>query len=120
MPAGQPTKYKPEYCEMIIEDFAKGGHMRTFAYLIGVETKTLYNWMDAHHEFLQARKKAQNASFVFWNKINIGLATGKLKGNGAICIFNTTNRFPEFKRDGSGDSDDDTTSDKWEDPESLT
>jgi len=120
MAGGRPTKYDPSYCDMIVEEFSKGGAMRTFAHLIDVETKTLYNWMDKQPEFLHAINKAKNASFVFWNKINIGLATGKLKGSAAVCIFNTTNRFPEFKRDGSGEDDADTTSDKWEDPESLT
>ena len=120
MPAGRPTKYDPKYCDMIVEEFLKGGHMRTFAHLLDVEVKTLYNWMKQYPEFLQARNKAQNASFVYWNKINIGLATGKLKGNGAVCIFNTTNRFPEFKRDGSGGEEHEDGSDAWEDPESLT
>jgi len=120
MPAGRPTKYDPKYCEMIIEEFRKGGHMRTFADLVDVEKKTLYNWMKEYPEFLHARNKALNASAVFWNKIGIGLASGKLKGNAAAYIFNCTNRFDEFSRDGSGGDHHEDASDAWEDPESLT
>ena len=121
MAGGRPTKYDPKYCEMIIEEFAKGGHMRSFAHLIDVETKTLYNWMKEYPEFLQARKKADNAAFTFFNKISIGAMTGKLKGHIPVhWIYQMKNRFPEWTSEGpKGDEQQDET-DSWEDPESLT
>jgi len=120
MPAGQPTKYDPKYCKMIVEEFRKGGHMRTFADLIDVEKKTLYNWMKVHPEFLHAQRKAQNAAATFWNKLALGLITGKLKGgNATTYIYNMKNRFPEWTSDGPV-SEEESISDRWEDPESLT
>lgn len=80
---GQPTKYKKQYCDLIIRYFTeaepvvkivddpggKGGTqtkyetlrvptIRGFAARIGVTHKTLYNWTEQHVEFLHAFERA--------------------------------------------------------------
>jgi hypothetical protein len=92
LPMGRPTKYKPEYCQELIEFFSmppyreiaetityKDGTKKEttklvpnnlpflfeFAHKIGVETKTLDNWTKEHPDFLHAYKKAKEKQQAF-------------------------------------------------------
>lgn len=74
---GRPTKYKPEYCDAIIEFFDRererrrelngkeevvGAHLpqfADFAHSIGVDYDTLLNWRDKYPDFFGAYKKAK-------------------------------------------------------------
>jgi len=84
-PVGRPTKYKPEYCQELIEFFDrepyrplvvdgvaltdKNGRavftpcefptFERFAYKIGVHRETLRNWCDKYPDFFAAYKKAE-------------------------------------------------------------
>ena len=74
MAGGRPTKYKPEYCEELIEFFTRDlytvddeGKVRpnalptleAFSDLIGVDTDTLAEWGRVHPEFSGAVKRAK-------------------------------------------------------------
>lgn len=92
-PGGRPTKYKPEYCQQIIEYFTiepyrtitevttyKDGTTKEterevandmrffegFARKLDICVSTLYVWKDEHPEFLQAYKKAQEIQESHW------------------------------------------------------
>ena len=65
---GRPTDYDPKYCEELIAHMKEGFSLEAFAGRIGVCEKTLYNWRDAHEEFLQAIKRGQPASRFAWEK----------------------------------------------------
>jgi len=54
-PVGRPTKYKEEYCEMLIEYMSKGMTFTAFASQIGVCRRALYKWLDKHPEFVHAK-----------------------------------------------------------------
>lgn len=83
---GRPTKYRPEYCDLLIKHFSiepyrvekrvkidKNGtvipyeelvpnpppHVVTFYTLIGISEETFYAWVDAIPEFSEAYKTAQ-------------------------------------------------------------
>lgn len=70
---GQPTKYDPKYCDMIIDYFGRnhvekvGGKIKgaelpqftAFARTIGVRRSTLHNWTREHPEFLDAYNTAK-------------------------------------------------------------
>lgn len=58
-PGGRPTKYKPEFCAMLIEHMKKYS-FESFAGLdeVDVHKETLYEWANAHPEFSEAKKKA--------------------------------------------------------------
>ena len=67
---GRPTKYKPEYCQAIIDYFdvpmfdAAGKantppYLMNFAQSIGINTDTLYEWKAKHPEFSEAYSIAQ-------------------------------------------------------------
>ena len=93
MAAGRPTKYDPKFCEDIIQHFSEGGNIESFAGYINVSKQSIYHWLDAHPEFLDARRIAQGKSAQFYNKIGIGLMTGKLKGNATAWVMTQKNCF---------------------------
>jgi hypothetical protein len=52
---GRPSKYKEEYCDLIIDSGKKGEYLGEFIADIGVrDSKTLSNWCSAHPEFNDA------------------------------------------------------------------
>lgn len=54
MPAGRPTKYKPEYCEQVIEIMSQGLSLTAFAGKISVARSSINEWIDNHEEFSEA------------------------------------------------------------------
>lgn len=113
MPAGQPTKYKPEYCEQLIDFFdIKPSHTRTivttgkndyrkeeqievanplphiidFARKIGVTHATILNWGKQFPEFFEALKEIR----LLREKI---IEQNALRGlyNASFSIFNAKN-----------------------------
>ena len=53
---GRPSKYKEEYCDMLIKHLAKGYPIETFAAEINVNPDTIYEWANRHPEFSEAKK----------------------------------------------------------------
>lgn len=69
MPAGRPTKYKPEYCERVVELGKQGMSVVEMACDIGVARATLEaNWPAEHPEFLEAFARAREESQAWWEK----------------------------------------------------
>lgn len=93
MPAGRPTKYRPEMCERIVGEMAKGLSKEAAAYQLGICTKTLYNWGEEHPEFLQALKRGEQASLAKWEDLGLRGVQGYIEGfNASAWIFNMKNR----------------------------
>ena len=63
-----------------------------------VSRQTLYDWMDAHPEFLDAVKEGQAASAIWWEDC---LRTSAMTGNGnaTSAIFGLKNRATDDWRD---------------------
>lgn len=98
MAGGRPSKYKPEYCEMLITHLSKGFSYESYAAVVKVDFDTLYEWEKVHPEFSEAKKKAIPASMNAIDKILLNIAlTGK--GNSTAAIFLAKNRHPKFYRD---------------------
>lgn len=96
MPVGRPTKYKPEYCEMLIEHMASGLSYDTFPAVANCSLAVLYDWEKRHPEFLEAKKEAFNRNRLFWEKVGIeGMFMGGKDNpfNATVWIFNMKNRF---------------------------
>jgi len=93
MAGGRPSKYKPEYCQMLIDHMAKGYSFECFGADVLVTEKTLYNWIDSHPEFLQSKRLGEKLCQKWWETLGRGLAAGKTQGNAAVFIFNMKNRF---------------------------
>ena len=58
-PRGRPTKYKPEYCEQIIELGKQGFSYSEIAAELGVDKASLYDWAAAHEDFSTALRAAK-------------------------------------------------------------
>lgn len=100
MPAGRPTKYKKEYCDLLVEDMARGYSYEAFAGLIKVHVDTLYEWEKIHPEFSDAKKAAVaqgRRTWEGWGMDGLWTMTSKEEGsrsmNATLWIFNMKNRF---------------------------
>jgi len=65
---GQPTKYKPEFCEMLIDHMKDGLSFECFAAICDVCKKTLFNWLKEYPEFLHSKKRADAHCQLWWEK----------------------------------------------------
>lgn len=66
MPGGQPTKYDPKFCKEVIELGAKGKSITQIAFALKIAKKTIYNWADAHEEFLHSIEEARDLAQGWW------------------------------------------------------
>jgi transposase len=97
---GQPTKYKPEYCEKLIKHMSKGLGYMSFGASIGHTNSTVHNWEKDHPEFLDAKEKAFDANRLWWDDKAARASIGKIpNANATLMIFNLKNRFPKEWRD---------------------
>lgn len=96
---GQPTKYKPEYCQELIDTMREGLSLSSFCSKIGVSRETAYEWMRRHDEFSDAHKIAKEHAQNFWERVLRQTALGKMKGNVGGQIFWLKNRFADDWKD---------------------
>lgn len=75
---GQPTKYKPEYCQMVIDHMKTGRSLASFAASIGTYRQILYHWQEKNPEFLDACKTAQELSLQWFEEFSMQAATGRI------------------------------------------
>ena len=87
----RPTKYKPEYCDKLIQHMSEGLSYESFAAVISVNRDTLYNWEKVHQEFFDAKKEGFSQNLLFWEKAGLaGMADKSF--NSTVWIFNMKNR----------------------------
>lgn len=93
---GQPTKYREEYCQLLIEHMSAGYSYETFGATIDVARSTVFNWEEQFPEFLDAKRKAFDKCQQFWETIGIqGIwnePNGRTLNTGNYC-FQMKNRF---------------------------
>lgn len=68
MPAGRPTDYRPEYCDIVVELGKHGVSKEEMALELGISVTTFYTWQAANEEFLKAVKQAEGESIGWWKK----------------------------------------------------
>lgn len=95
---GRPSDYDPAYCDLLAEHYRDGYSFESFGGVVGVSKQTLYNWCEAHPEFLDAKKTYETASQLAWEKRLRSLATSG-EGNATAIIFGLKNRAPDNWRD---------------------
>ena len=66
---GAPTKYKPEYCQALIEASKKGDTIIMFASSIDVHIDTLYEWKKHYPDFSEAMKLARQNAHAWFQKL---------------------------------------------------
>lgn len=91
---GRPSKYQPEYCEMLVSHMEQGYSFEAFAALVSVDKVTLYSWAEKNPEFLYAKNIGTEKCRYFWERLGIAGASGLLETFSVGCwIFNMKNRF---------------------------
>ena len=94
MPAGQPTKYRPEYCEEVINLGKLGKSPAQIASNLGVARPTLYAWADAHPEFMTALTRAKTEEQRWWeDQAQLGLTADRF--NAQVWTKSMQARFRE-------------------------
>lgn len=63
---GRPSKYKPEYCDFVIECGKKGMSFTEIACELDVTRETLHQWTDLHPDFTDAFKKSKSYAEKYW------------------------------------------------------
>lgn len=97
---GRPTKYKKEYCELLVQHMSQGLSFESFAGEIDVNRDTVHEWATRHKDFSEAKRRGEAKSRIIWEKILVGGATGKIKNyNATSAIFALKNKFPKEWRD---------------------
>lgn len=95
MPAGAPTLYKPEYCQLLIDHMSKGYSFQSFAGLVSVATDTIYEWADKHPEFSEAHKVGVARSRKFWEEKGLegifSTSETRRKGNATYTVSKSMN-----------------------------
>ncbi len=95
---GQPTLYREEYCDTVIE-WGKQGKSRTWmAANLGIDRKTIDNWADANPEFFLALSRAKALEQAHWEDLGYsGLTADKF--NSGIWTKSMAARFPDDWRE---------------------
>ena len=124
MAGGRPSKYKPEYCEALIQHMENGNSFWSFAANVNTCFDTLSEWCRAHPEFSEAKSIGMSKLLAFDEKIARAGSTGQLKRHSRTVkttdengvtkeeifydaanfaqtyhIFMVKNRYPRFYRD---------------------
>lgn len=73
VPPGRPTKYDAAFCEQLLHHMAGGLSFESFAGVIGVSKKTLYNWLDTKEnvDFLHAKERGTELCRLWWERLGI-------------------------------------------------
>lgn len=96
MPAGQPTKYSPEYVERARELCEAGATDVELAEEFDVSVSTLYNWRSRHPEFLEALKASKDVAD---QRVERTLYRRAVEGDTTSMIFWLKNRKSAEWRD---------------------
>lgn len=98
MPAGRPTKYRPEYCDEVLKLGRQGKSKTQIAGHLGVAWSTFQDWEAKHEEFRAAIKEAQRLAQLWWEDLGQRMAQDGT-GNATAFIFQMKNRFRDSYRD---------------------
>lgn len=89
---GRPSKYKPEYCEMLIAHMKAGYPAQIFGSTIGVCYKTVWTWFHKYPDFLQAKMIGEGLLVKHWMDLGTDLAKGKYQfGKTTAWVFTMKN-----------------------------
>lgn len=99
-PVGRPTKYKPEFCQTVVELAREGNSLTALAVQLGVTRQTLYEWQEVYPDFSDACTRAREAAMLWWDGVAKKQALGLTEGGstGAL-MFMMKNQFPDDYRD---------------------
>jgi transposase len=81
-PVGRPSKYKPEFCERVLEMAAEGCSWAEYAAEFGIDRTTLYDWAASHEEFSTALTRAKALEQAWWEReARLGVRSKEFNAN---------------------------------------
>ena len=95
---GRPTKYKPEYCQQVIQMGSEGMSKEQIAAKLKLNWGTLDNWAEQHQEFLLALRTAKELELAYWEDLGISHIVenpGSSRLNGGVYNRIMAARFPQ-------------------------
>lgn len=105
---GRPTKYKEEYCQMLIDHMSEGYSFDSFAGIVEVNIDTLYEWAKVHAKFSDAKHIGTAKSMAWWERIGrMGMINEIPFFNDRIWRLNMINRFRAQWSDGTKNENND-------------
>ena len=70
-------KYKPEFCEQLVEHMSQGLSFRSFAGRIEVVRSTMYEWLKSQPEFAKAKSVGEDKRMMYYEQLASAKASGK-------------------------------------------
>lgn len=98
MPAGQPTKYKPEMCDVVRDHLSLGFSLTSACGKIGVVKQTAYNYAEEYPQFLDAINMGRAIGMALWEE-RLTVQALESPGNTAALIFAMKNLYQDDWRD---------------------
>jgi len=97
---GRPSKYKPEFCELVIKCGEEGDTLASMAEACDVDRATINDWIEQHEEFSRAVSRGLQKAQAWWERQGRKATFGGTEGfNATSFIFNMKNRFKDDWRD---------------------
>lgn len=97
-PTGRPTKYRPIYCDLVIEAMSEGKSLTAFAADIGVARSTINEWMDEFPEFSEAARRAKAKCAAWWEERGRQMAqNGGAPGQSTLVVFGLKNMSDDWR-----------------------
>ena len=93
---GQPSKYRPEYCEQVIEHCREGKSFASFAASIEVSRETIHEWRRVHPKFSDACARAATAAQTWWEEKCQGNVSDR-NFNSRLAEFMMSARFEDYR-----------------------
>ncbi len=93
MAFGRPTKYKPEYCEKVIELLKQGYSLCEIALELDIAVDTLHEWRKRYKEFSDAINTGRGFSEGWWTSNGRLNLHNKETFNTTLWYMNMKNRF---------------------------
>lgn len=91
---GRPTKYRREYCKLLVDHMASGLSFESFGGVVVVAKSTLEDWVANYQEFRDAKAVGFSLSRIFWEKMGRAGALGQIKNfSVSAYVFTMKNRF---------------------------
>ena len=93
-PMGRPSKYKPEFCQQIIELGKQGKSIAQMASHFDVDKASIYDWAASQEEFSTALARAKAHSQTWWeNKAQENMDNRNF--NAQLWLKSVASRFRE-------------------------
>jgi hypothetical protein len=93
---GRPTKYKPEYCNDVVEWGKLGKSKAWICAELEIVDQTHRNWCDVYPDFLEAMKLAELKSQQWWEDCGQNATDGR-PFNSPVWVKNVSSRFKDYR-----------------------